>query len=163
MRHYTKIAHVVVAAILMMCTTGSAMAEKGGLRGEVTKLEAAVAAVDDQVQLIQFNQDNNIVKYAAYVANGQFDQYFVQLNRTSEGCRAFVADKQVLSAFPGGNPETFLMDPDDLLALAGVPQFFNQVAMIPIHVECLGDEGLVNGDVTGLLYPDQALPNGDFN
>ena len=160
MRHNTKIAHVIVAAILTVCTTGSATARDsvGAIRSDLTVLQGSFAALDSQVQIIQFNQDHNIVEFAAYVANGRFDEYIIELTRISEDCRVFVADQQVSSAITSSFAASILMNPTELLNLAGVDSFFNQPAMIPLHVECLGEDGLEKGHVTGMLFRPAALP-----
>lgn len=163
MTHNTKIAHVVCAAILTMCSTGSAMARDSvaALRTDLAAVQDSVAVIQDQVQIIQFNQDHNIVEFAAYVANDLFNQYIIELTRISNGCRVFVADERVTSATTSTFTANILMDPDELMDLAGVNEFFNQPAMIPLHVECPGDEGLEKGNVTGMLFRPQALPNRD--
>ena len=155
MRHNTKIAHVIVAAIFTMCTTGSAMAAEVGLRTEVTALQGSFAELNSQVQVLQLNQDVNIVEFAAYVGDLLFVQYFVELNQINEGCQVFVADERVLSAITSAVTTTILMDPQELLALAGVPTNFGLPVMIPLNVECSSGE---KGHVTGMVFPNQALP-----
>ncbi len=93
------------------------------------------------------------MEFAAYTANLEFDTYFVELDRVSLGCRAFVANNEVLSTDTNQFSETMVMDPIELLVLAGVPDFFSPTAMIPIHVECVGDEGIEKGHVTGMVIP----------
>jgi hypothetical protein len=163
MTHNAKIAHVVGAAILTMCATGSAVARDSvaALRTDLTAVQESVAELNSQVQAIQFNQDHNIVRLAAYVANGEFNSYIISLTRLSDGCRVFVGDERVTSAVTPPNTADILMDPGEIMNLAGVDEFFNQPAMIPLHVECVGDEGIEKGNVTGMLFRPAALPTFD--
>lgn len=158
MKHYTKIAHVVAAAILTMCTMGSAMAEKGGLRGEVTALQEAVSINTDAIQIINLNQDRNIVLSAGYTGAAGFAQYYIRLldERSGEGCRVFVGEEQV----PAITDEsaTILLDPFDIMDAGRVPRFINKEVYIPMQVGCFpDDDGIVErGHVTGTLFPFQA-------
>ena len=163
MRHNTKIAPVVVAAILTICTTGSATARDSvlALRSDVTALQEAVTINTGAIQIINLNQDRNIVIAAGYTGAAGFDGYYIQLLRSSEGCSVFVGDQQV-PATTSGSP-TILLNPFDIMDAGGVNRFINKQVHIPMQVGCFPDDdnGIVEkGHVTGTLFPIQApLPH----
>jgi hypothetical protein len=157
MTHNSRIAHLVSAVILTMSVAGSATARDSvtSLSAQVSANTNAIAQIKDQIEIIQFNQDHNIVRFAQYVANDLFNSYIIHLDRISEGCRVYVADRQIAATLSAAD---ILMDPQAILDAADVAQFINQPSMVPLHVECLSEGDLVKGNVTGMLYRPQAIP-----
>jgi hypothetical protein len=142
-----------------MCVTGSAAAEKGGLRAEVTELQAAVA--ENTFQIINLNENRNIVLSAGYTGIAGFGQFYIHLDgRSADDCSVFVGSRSVARITDGS--ATMLLDPFDIMDAAQVPEFINKAVNIPMQVGCLpNDDGFVDrGHVTGTLYPIQApLPH----
>ncbi|MEM7252317.1 MAG: hypothetical protein AAF493_12940 [Pseudomonadota bacterium] len=150
----------VTVAIIAICTTGSALAAKGGFRQQVSVLNKATII---KTGITQFNKNPNIVLSAGYTGAAGYDDYYISLDqRPSDGCRVYVGRERV-PATTFANADSILLDPFDIMDAAGVPEWINKEVSIPMQVECLSEDGdavVEKGHVTGTLFPIQApLPD----